>query len=560
MSSIPLPALSIHNYAAQQQPDLGEQYGRILALKNMMALAPLQQQEAQQRIQEGQFQIQQDQQAIKDRQAFQSAMADPANQGKTMGEIADVLAHSNGISPQTWQALKKADVEQKTANANLTDIQLKAAKAAHDQTQELYNNVRNMSDEDVAKNWSSIAQQYDAIPGNTKMPLDPSQPLTKDQLKQFGPFLSMNNSYLDQELARREKEAGVIKAENEAAYGPTGPAAKAKYQFILQKAASGIPLSPDETSYAKAFEASEAKSTTQSDSLGVTSVSTNKPSGLASVTRGGKATAPSAGAPSSGGSGAPLPSSNLGSAVPSSPANIKANTVDLIGQYRMDPALLGRMLYKHPEMLGMINAKYPDWDQTSYQAKANMVKSYTSGPESRSINAIGTALGHANELRDAIEALGNGDTGLKTLRAIGNKYGIETGNDNITAFNTVVHRLAPEITAAYVQGGGGEGERVAAGEDFSPNLSRNQLIKNWSETVKLLQSKIAQDKQQWDTTYKPSRPQDDFYARFMSPVAKQAVDRWSSETGNSSAIGGSNTPSTGKVIRYKIVNGQLVAE
>jgi hypothetical protein len=217
------------------------------------------------------------------------------------------------------------------------------------------------------------------------------------------------------------------------------------------------------------------------------------------------------------------------------------------------------MLYRHPEMLGLIQQKYPDWDQTSYQAKNKIVQSYTSGPESRSINAIGTALGHANELRDAIDALGNGDAGIAALRNIGNKIGVQVGNDKVTAFNTIVHRLAPEITAAYVQGGGGEGERAAAAQDFSPSLSRQQLLGNWSETVKLLQSKIAQQQQQWDTTYRPTQAQDQFATRFLSAPAKQAIDRWSGETGNTSALQGSSAPgvSIGSVItqgghRYKV--------
>jgi hypothetical protein len=319
---------------------------------------------------------------------------------------------------------------------------------------------------------------------------------------------------------------------------PTPAIAQGQYRAILQKIVSGQSLTPEETAQAKAYEASESKNTTQSDSLGVTSTNTSRPAGLSTMSRLPRATmgggpVASGSAPASAGASAGTPALT--------PSQVKGNIVDEIGQYKADPTLFSRLMIKHPEIIGMVQQKYPDWDQTSYQAKNSIVKSYTSGPESRSINAIGTALGHANELRDAIDALGNGNGGIQSLRALGNKIGVEVGDDPVTGFNLIVHRLAPEITAAYVQGGGGEGERTASANDFSPSMSRNQLIKNWSETVKLLQSKVAQQQQQWNTTYQPTRPQDQFATRFFSAPAKQAMARWASETGNSSVLGGGAT-------------------
>lgn len=115
--------------------------------------------------------------------------------------------------------------------------------------------------------------------------------------------------------------------------------------------------------------------------------------------------------------------------------------------------------------------------------------SYTSGPESKSINAISTALGHAGELGDAIDALHNGS--VRILNAIGNRLGVAIGDTPATTFNTIVHRLSPEIAPAYIQGGGGEGERIANAKNFSALLGDQQLRSNLAITVKLLSSKIA---------------------------------------------------------------------
>ena len=227
MGSIPLPALGVRPI---QQQDPTENLARLLQLRTALQNAPLQRQLLQQQIQSGQqeeqarqIQIQQAQQAQNDQIAFRSAMTEPSNQGKTIGEVADSLASKGQISQQGWMQAKKADIDQKQSLASLTKDQLLNFKDAHAATQELYNNVQSMSEDDIAKNWPAIAQQYDAIPGNNKMPLDPNQPLTKEQLKQFGPFISMQGAYLDQSIERATKQTQLAKAQQDLLYGPVGP-------------------------------------------------------------------------------------------------------------------------------------------------------------------------------------------------------------------------------------------------------------------------------------------------------------------------------------------------
>jgi hypothetical protein len=216
---------------------------------------------------------------------------------------------------------------------------------------------------------------------------------------------------------------------------------------------------------------------------------------------------------------------------------VKDALVDAIGQYKYNPQLFSRMLVKHPDILAKVSQKYPDFDQTSYVAKNKIVQSYTSGPESKSIGAINTAMGHAGELGDAIDALNNTQYGDKFLRGLAEKLGIEVGKDKTTTFNTIVHRLAPEITAAYVQGGGGEREREKNEEDFNPALGDKQLRSNLSTTIKLLRSKIEAQEQQWNTTYMPSRPEDQFATRFLTPRAKETLAKWGGAAGGSGGGG-----------------------
>lgn len=208
MATIPLPAL--HTAPIAQPPNQIEMLGQLMGMKNAQqemaqrqAMAPLQQQEAQQSVQSGQIDLQQKQQQQKDQQAFRTAMQDPANQGKTIGDIADTLAHSGAISTQAWGSMKHAEAEQQALNASLTDTQLKNNKETTSQLQSVYNNGMDMTPEDFQKNWGTLVGQINHIPGVQKMGLDPNQPMTQDQLSHIGTFLTMHNQYLDQELARR---------------------------------------------------------------------------------------------------------------------------------------------------------------------------------------------------------------------------------------------------------------------------------------------------------------------------------------------------------------------
>lgn len=197
------------------------QLNQVKAQQQQAAEAPLRMQQLQTQNQEGQLQLQQAQQAQGDQQAFRDLAQDPSNKGKSFGDLADVLLQKGSISPAGYAAAKKADLETRTSLAKLDETTLTNQKAAHTATQELYNNVMNLPDDQLAANWPSIAQQYDAIPGNQKQPLDPNKPLTKQQLAQFGPALSMGNAYFDQELERRKKQTELQQTQGKT--DPTSP-------------------------------------------------------------------------------------------------------------------------------------------------------------------------------------------------------------------------------------------------------------------------------------------------------------------------------------------------
>ncbi|MCU1338848.1 MAG: hypothetical protein JWO19_4429 [Bryobacterales bacterium] len=553
-----LPALPNFSAAVPQTQSPLDQYGKMLQLKALMGqqqMLPLQVQAEQERVKGQQLQNQTSQIELNAKKAYNAYWSNPDKFQSDSSDFPhnDTFATMLGVSSDDplmgiLRGQIKAGVPADHAFAdakNTLQIRQEASKATQEQQSVLKNSFEQLreiaapilAEKDATKKQTLIDA---AAPGLARWAkFDPS-------LAQIIPQLHAGNfDAFANRIGAEEKAMGFTKATADAQKAQS-EAAKAQqeqdYRGVLSDLLAGKKVTPDRLAAARAYEAAETKSTTQSDTLGVTSVNTAKPGGLAAAgARSGSARVNAGAAGSGAGAGA-------GGGAASGAAGVKDALVDAIGQYKYNPQLFGRLLVKHPDLLALVAQKYPDFDQTSYVAKNKIVQSYTSGPESKSINAINTAMGHAGELGDAIDALNNTQYGDKFLRGLAEKLGVEVGKDKVTTFNTIVHRLSPEITAAYVQGGGGEREREASAKDFDPALGDKQLRSNLGETIKLLRSKIEAQEQQWNTTYKPSRPEDAFGTRFLTPRAKQTLDKWGGQGG--SAAGGSG------VLSVKAPNGK----
>lgn len=92
-------------------------------------------------------------------------------------------------------------------------------------------------------------------------------------------------------------------------------------------------------------------------------------------------------------------------------------------------------------------------------------KYFITGQGGTSLNSMTTALHHLDLLDKAADAMHNGD--VRSLNAIGNELGIQTGNDAPTNFKLIRDGVAMEAARAYTGGVPGEGEI----NDFRNNLS-----------------------------------------------------------------------------------------
>lgn len=289
---------------------------------------------------------------------------------------------------------------------------------------------------------------------------------------------------------------------------------ESKYVALQQKKNAGQPLDPSDSAWVKAYE----------------KMKTLVPQFNIAMNASGAGLGPTA-------SGSP--SAGVGGGVAAQPS---INDVPAAIRGRVQAALDYRQALPPQGRNNPINSAISEWtykldpqhDETNFPARNKLMTAFTSGKESGQINAVNTALGHVGVLSDAIDALNNGN--IPVLNAIANKLGVAIGNTPATTVQTIVHRVGPELAAAYIQGGGGEGERGTTADDFSVNKGNNQLKANLAITAQLLRSKIGSLENQ----YKNTMGRDDFQQRFITPEAQSTLGKLS-PNGGAQPQGGQKT-------------------
>jgi hypothetical protein len=165
-----------------------------------------------------------------------------------------------------------------------------------------------------------------------------------------------------------------------------------------------------------------------------------------------------------------------------------------IANYQLPPASTGGRGAGQP-LMRKVMALNPQYDAKDWQNKGAVLKDFSTGKSSQELGAVSVALGHAAIMNQAVDALNNGD--IRLMNAVANRIGVETGSSPAAVFKTIVHRVGPELTKAYIASGGGQGERGTTEADFDPNLSPKVLKDNIAISAKLLDGKIDQKQQQW---------------------------------------------------------------
>lgn len=400
MSTIPLTANALR---PPEQPDTLGQFAKLMQLRQMQQMLPGQLAQQQENLKATQLENQQrdiqNQERTSVMDAFKKANGDP-------DKTYEIAAQSGKVTPQTLLALKQSAIEMKSKTLDLVTKQGAEASRQAD----LMVGAHDVIDKAKPEDRPAVYQQQ--LAGLQKQGVDisglPQQYPGDDQFKLLGTVAQGHKTLVDQAVRESEQQKNAAQAAYDnaqtakinAEINPVNPAdkniAEQKYRGILNtiqtKGVSG--LAQGDLDWAKSYEASQAKTTTQSDSLGVTSTNTSKPSGLANVKAQRFAAV-------SGASSAPSGSAQK-------PGSLQDSLVDEIGQYKLNPTMLSRMTIKHPEIIAQVAQKYPDWSQSNYNAANKAITDLApSGKTGSQITSYNTFLRHAGALYDAVNTLDN---------------------------------------------------------------------------------------------------------------------------------------------------------
>jgi hypothetical protein len=398
MASIPLPALGVH------APDPMEGMQRMAQLKQLMneqALQPGRVQAQQLQIQNQKAELAQVQENQRQNRVLNDAVqkyTKTDSEGRSTTDHDAVLNYmaENGagkdlISYRT--NLAAMNKEQRAAEAE----RLKMVGAKLDAATKFVSTANDPQSWEQARR--HVAQE---ISPDLAKQMGDFSPQQKEQVLQWGMNASDHAGYM-LKMAETEKNKAETNKINTEMNLFTGPMAEGRYRFVLQKIAAKQPVSPDDMNFAHSYEAANKKTSTASDSLGVTSNTTSGPAGLAAIGAGRQAIAmPNAGGGQSAGASRPA------GAPVAKPQGAKADLVDMIGQYKLNPSQMARLTAKHPDVLAAVNAKYPDWSQSNYNAANKAITDLApSGKTGQQITSYNTFLRHAGALYDAVDSLDN---------------------------------------------------------------------------------------------------------------------------------------------------------
>lgn len=223
-----------------------------------------------------------------------------------------------------------------------------------------------------------------------------------------------------------------------------------------------------------------------------------------------------------------------------------AGTIKALADGRM--AFPAGFALKSPYWQSMLNAvsQYdPTFDAVNYNARSNTRRAFTSGKEAGMVNNMNTAIGHLQELEAASDALHN--RSFTYWNTAANALGRVFGNDAPTNFNTVVHRVAPELVQAYRGSGGAEADIENNMKDFDSSASPQQLHGAISVTARLLESKVKALQDQ----YNQGMGLTENGLTLLRPDARAALDRMQGRNPQTSAI-----QPKGPTVKMRAPNGE----
>jgi len=181
----------------------------------------------------------------------------------------------------------------------------------------------------------------------------------------------------------------------------------------------------------------------------------------------------------------------------------------------------------------------PNFDASTYQTRVGVRKDFTSGPTSKNLTGINTAIGHIGTLDELGDALNNND--LKKANSLFNTISTETGQPSVNNFNLAKSAVGDELMRTFRQVGASETEANAWKSHFDSANSPEQMKGATKVAVELLNSRINA----LNDTWKRGMNTDKDFPNIVSPRSKSVLKRMGIQLSSdaSSPSQGSSDPS-----------------
>lgn len=553
MGSIPLPALSIQPPA--QQPNMLENLMRLQQLKQSQAMMPGQLQAQQQSLQAGQLENQQRQQQLKNIQVAPDVLKDWYSQGKDVQALPQIVAKHGGTMDLANSLIKQQqDVE------NLSKDQAANQISANDRLMGHIDAIKGIDDPtkraQVAQSQATqilgaglvkdpqSAQMLQAVAAGQHVPTD-------DELNLFEKGLTTHTAQIKNALDASTQGKNDAEA---AAANANAAKINAEMKFYQQRGlAPGVPLD--------AQEASDWMSKNPGKGLAefMKYKSTLVPAFNINMQKNDGGMGPGASGGGSGAAGAGGATAKPANPMDQAPGMLKPS-IQAVLDYRSPMPPQGRNNPRNNAIRDWVNKVDPTYDETTFPARNKVLTEYVKDASSGDLGAINTALGHLGELNQAAKALSQNN--LPLLHSIASSLGAAAGGDAATTYTGILHRVGPEMTNAYVKGGGGQAERGANESDFDLSKGAQQIQSNIAESAQLLNSKLDSKRNNWNNTFKPSKDSDQFDNRFITPSARATLNTLSSQapTNKANNGGGAKVLTSSQIQQAAKDHGVSVAE
>lgn len=170
------------------------------------------------------------------------------------------------------------------------------------------------------------------------------------------------------------------------------------------------------------------------------------------------------------------------------------------------------------QMISAVSSYDPSFDMVNYNARAKTRQDFTSGKSAQNINALNTVIGHLQTLGDASDKLGN--RSIPAWNTVANIAESASGDPRVKNFDATKKAVVDELTRAWRQTGGSEGDIKSWSDTIGASNSPEQLHGVISQIGDLLESKVNSLGEQYNqgmgTTKNP--------IRLVTPNAQKALD------------------------------------